>query len=607
MSFFRQIKYEIRNILRSKFLLIIGILILAASVAIPIIGLFTNQNPGFIDGPIKPYATRSAMEMKYYDYPGGYVDPNLESITVKGVVITADNPFYWNIQSLLDEQRSVETDTGRFTEPQSVDLMLEMIDRELDYYILLAQSILTYQDYRMDLSWRGIDYVYDKFFYEKSDAPESALLEVSMYRRGIDPEMFRTKFINITSQERLDAIAKVDDNLAAIVVIVKNDDFPKYIDMRIIQENDQIVSLNENIAIQEQAIIDNPSQEENINAIIEDLRRQIKLIEENNIPLLQYRLEKNIKPGINIWQNMALSDIENSRNQLAYMKILTEKEYNEGYQGEPGIIREEDGGRPSYQEYVANMQKQIDTLNKTIIIAQKSLDTDEPDMKYVPTGPRSRTIQFLDFSMIVALFGVLLGGWLIASEYQQGTIRLLMIRPKTRIKILAAKFVAALLISTFVYLTGSLLNFVTNGICYGFADYAFPNYSVTGATGFIAYYLPKLLICVIPIVFAFTIAFMLSVVVKNIAVSIIVPISLFIASTIIMGIVAYGRPMTWLAYTPIPFIQISSFFQQYSMVQQMMQNGVALSLTYGILLLLGLSAIFTAISVVVFKKRDIVN
>ena len=149
-------------------------------------------------------------------------------------------------------------------------------------------------------------------------------------------------------------------------------------------------------------------------------------------------------------------------------------------------------------------------------------------MKYVPTGPRSRTIQFLDFSMIVALFGVLLGGWLIASEYQQGTIRLLMIRPKTRIKILSAKFVAALLISTFVYLTGSLLNFVTNGICYGFADYAFPNYSVTGATGFIAYYLPKLLICVIPIVFAFTIAFMLSVVVKNIAVSIIVPISLFI-------------------------------------------------------------------------------
>lgn len=610
MSFFRQVKYEIRNILRSKFLLIIGILILAASIAIPIIGLFTNQNPGYIDGPIKPYATtRSAVDMKYGGYyPGEFVDPNQESITVNGVVIRSDSPYFWNIQSLLEEQRFNETDTSRFTEPQAVDLMLALIEREIDYYVQLAQAIFTYQDYRMDLSWRGVESIYDLFFYENADEPEKALLEVSMYRKGMDPESFRVKYIDISAQERLDEIARIEEDLATIFTIIKNDDFPKYIDMRIKQENDQITSLKENIAIQEQAIIDNPSQEENINAIIEDLKRQIQLVETNNIPLLQYRLAKNIKPGIDIWQNRALSDIENSRNQLTYMRIMTEKEYNEGYNGQPGIIRE-DSGRQTYQEYVAAMQKQIDTLNKTIIVAQKSLDTDKPDMKYVPSGPRSRTIQFLDYSMIVALFGVLLGGWLIASEYQQGTIRLLMIRPKTRIKILSAKFTAALLIALFVDLLGSLLNFVTNGICYGFTDYTFPNYTVTGATGFIAYFLPKLIICLIPIVFAFTIAFMLSVVVKNIAVSIIVPISLFIASTIIMGVFSYsyGRMMTWLAYTPIPFIQISSFFQQYSMVQQMMQNGVTLSLPYGIILLLLLSAFFTFISVLVFKKRDIVN
>jgi ABC-2 type transport system permease protein len=84
----------------------------------------------------------------------------------------------------------------------------------------------------------------------------------------------------------------------------------------------------------------------------------------------------------------------------------------------------------SYQNYVNSMQSQIDELNKTILIAQNSLDADKPDMKYVPRGARNRTVSFLDYSVFVALLAVLLGGWLMASEFQQGTIRLLLIRPK---------------------------------------------------------------------------------------------------------------------------------------------------------------------------------
>lgn len=107
--------------------------------------------------------------------------------------------------------------------------------------------------------------------------------------------------------------------------------------------------------------------------------------------------------------------------------------------------------------------------------------------------------------------------------------------------------------------------------------------------------------------FAFTLAFMFSVVARNIAVSIAVPIIFLIGSIIAMGIFAYSSSMSWLAYTPIPFIQLSAFFQQYSSVQTLIQNGVKISLTYGILLLFALSAVFTLISLAVFKKRDIAN
>jgi ABC-2 type transport system permease protein len=228
-------------------------------------------------------------------------------------------------------------------------------------------------------------------------------------------------------------------------------------------------------------------------------------------------------------------------------------------------------------------------------------------MKYVPDGSRNRTVLYLEYGLIVALYGVLIGGWLIASEYQQGTIRLLMIRPKTRTKILLAKFVAALAVCLAVDLAGSLLNAITNGICYGFADFAFPNYTITGQVSFWAYFAPRLLACVVPIVFLFTIAFMLSVLIKNIAVSIALPIVLFVGSVIIMNLFAYRSTMTWIAYTPIPFIQIASFFLPYSNVQMIIQNGGTLSLAYGIALLLFLSVLFTAISVITFKKRDIVN
>ena len=74
----------------------------------------------------------------------------------------------------------------------------------------------------------------------------------------------------------------------------------------------------------------------------------------------------------------------------------------------------------TYQKYVSAIQSQIDELNKTILIAQNSLDANEPDMKYVPGGSRNRTVSFLDYSVFVALLAVLLGGWLMASEFQQG-------------------------------------------------------------------------------------------------------------------------------------------------------------------------------------------
>lgn len=610
MGLIRQIRLEIRNILRSKFLLIIAIIILAAGIAIPLISLL-NQRKANGDGGVEPpvvvygdYKTAAtaafssdSRRMPMPIEPGGR-----DGITIDGITIYSDNPFFWNLQSLLDEQKRYEQDKNPFSTPAALDLTLALIEEEIQYYLSFAQHITNYQDYRTELAWRGIDSLYDRFFLENNDEQLDVLLEVAMMRKGADPEQFRLNYVDITAEEKLAAMDKAEENLNKLQAIVVQNDFTQYIQLRIQLAQDEIASLEENIEIQEQAIIDNPSQEDNLNQLIVELRRQIELIRTNQIPILEYRLEKNIIPGQNIWQNNAINDIENARNQLAYMTIMSEEEWNNS-RGDSVWKQNEE----TYAEYVANMQRQIDALNLTIIVAQESIDSDRPDMKYVTNGSRARTVDFLQYSLIVSLFGVLLGGWLIASEYQQGTIRLLMIRPKTRTKILMSKFTAALIVWLGVYLVGSLLNMVMNGICFGFQDFTFPNYSVAGETGFFLYFVPKLLACVLPILFSFTLAFLLSVVVKNTAVAIAVPVVFFIGSFIMMNLYIYSEQLGWIAYTPIPYLQMATFLSRYANMQYMIQTGVNLNITMGVLILLGCSLLFTLLSIYVFKKRDIVN
>ncbi len=619
MRFLRQIKFEIRNILKSKFLLIIGLLVLIWAIASPIVNMLTanaNQYNPYYPGPIV-YEDSIGID----GGTGGIIidDPNMQTITIDGVTIDSNNPYYWQLSNSLKEIDNLETGLTTFNSPETVDVMLDLLKAETQYYLIFAKSITTYNDYRVDLAYFGIESVYDQFFLTRSDITEAVLIEVVQYRKGMDEASIRKKYINITLSEREAALTKAEDMLALYKSVVENNDFPGYITLKMQQSNDQIAAIEANIAIQEEAIAKNPDQEDSLSPIIDQMRREISVIQTGTIPVLQYRLEKNIIPGTNVWQNTALLDIEMARQQLAYnLVIISEEEFNKNGGGggfyplrdiayKPiGPIGPDSQGQ-TYQEYVAAMQKQIDAQNKIINIAQQSLDSDQPDMKYVPAGARNQTVGFLNYSLFVALFGVLLGGWLIASEYQQGTIRLLMIRPKTRTKILLAKFTAALLICVAVFIVGTLLNIVVNGICFGFGDFAFPNYTTAGAVNFFAFYIPQLLACMVPIVFAFTLAFMLSVLIKNTAVAIAVPIAFFIGSMVLMVDFAYNTTMSWLAWTPFPFIWMSDFFQLNSNIQYAINNGVSVSLFYGIGLLLGLAVIFSVTSVLVFKKRDIAN
>lgn len=618
MSFLRQVKLEIVNILRSKFLLIIGILVLAAAVAIPVITVLTPppSQQAYPGGPIIYSSSGMAMEAAVYDIKGGGGYPGQESITVDGVTITSDNPTYWSLSNIQQQRQAIQDGSMVLTNAASSEIALQFLDVQEDFYMHFAKSVTTYNDYRMDFQWSGMTSLNDKFIFEHNDADPAAMLEVcQMFGTYYDSlENYNKKYVNVSSEEKLAAIDKADELLNKIYQMIDNDDFPLYIELSIQQQQDYMKNNEDQIAILEQDIVDHPEQETSLSQQIESLRGENKRIEESAIPLLQYRLEKNIIPNTDSWQNSAISDIQNAQGFLLNFKIVSEEDFNKpDYQ----YLKQQ---YETYHRYESEMNAQKLEYQNIELIAQNSLDADKPDMKYVPDGARIATVKFLDYSIIVALFAVLIGGWIMGSEFQLGTIRLLLIRPKTRTKILMAKFTAALVLCIGIYLVGAILNTVTNGICYGFSDFAFPNYTVAGSTGFFGAYIPELLASALSIIFAYSVAFMLSMLIKNIAVSIAIPVICFIGCYLLMDTLTTTRVIEWIAYTPIPYVQLSAFFMPYSTsytefstyvepsnAMQLIQRGVPLSVTYGIIMLLALSAVCVVVSILTFRKRDITN
>ncbi len=643
MDYIKQTWIEIKNIFTSKFLLILGILVMLMSIAMPVLSAVSgdpSQASSFLSG--------GYSEGKYDYYDAG----TDEAIVVDGVTIEPDNPFYWNIKQFEDEQNYMNS--SNFQHPEAYDLVMEMGQMERDYYLRFAKQVTSYKDYRSNLAWQGSQSLYDKYIYEHNDVDLDTLKEALNWRRGVDETTFETTYIKITPEQREAGIQKAEEKLERIFKVVEDNDFAEYIAISIEQDNAQIEDMNKQIdalqtniadletqkAAAEQEYNNMVSQNADTDALsqqtakIENLQMQIKSIQDNidsykkniqtiqdvSIPMLQYRLDNNIVPNDGSWQDTALTSKESSMSQLAYTTIVTEEQFNsQEYQ----YLKDQYG---TYANYTAEIQKQIDELNKNVIIAEQSLESGKPDMSFVPDGARSQTANFLYFSVFVALLAVVIGGWLMASEFQFGTIRLLMIRPKTRTKIYTSKFLSGLVLCLGIYIAGALINLILNGILFGFGDFANPNYSVGGQIGFFGYYLPKFFACMITILFGYCVAFLLSTVVKNIAVAISVPIVLFIGCFIAMSLfspanggyypmayASYAEPgmgsgmPAWVAYTPLPYVQISSFFVQNSAVNLLINSGAPISLGYGLGLLSGLSVICALIPLWVFKKRDITN
>lgn len=81
--------------------------------------------------------------------------------------------------------------------------------------------------------------------------------------------------------------------------------------------------------------------------------------------------------------------------------------------------------------------------------------------------------------LVITVFTIIIAGDSLAGEFSTGTIKLLLIRPANRLKILLAKYMSSLLFGLLLLLTLFVVSVTVNGILFGFGDLKLPLIEVT--------------------------------------------------------------------------------------------------------------------------------
>lgn len=585
MNILKQIKTEIVNLLKMKFIVIVGVIVFII---------------GFI-GPILEFAVEKYDESQSNDvvyettiYEGSSVSGT--SIVVDGIEISNDNPFFYDVNYYTSECVEFYDENNGNTAEQKVWVQ-ELSDVLAEYYVEYAQEITDYSDYRADLVWQVQSVIAEVYVLEADPSDALAFESAVSYVTYVEDIQ---GLLSLSEDEKADKIEEKKALLENVDEAILNEDFDSYVDCRITFYNQEIEAYEEQIAIQENAVIKNPDLEESADTEIKRLQEQITSIQEVTIPTWEYRRENEVLPNSDDWRNSALNEIEYATYLLNESKqVITEEEFLQQ------VYMTQQYG--NYATYLKGMEAQKISAQNKMFVAQTSLDTGNPDMKFVWDGARSKVNSNLFYAIVVAVFGILLGGFVIANEFQAGTVRLLMIRPRTRGKVYGTKFAAGAILCYCIYFTGMLTNIMVNGILSGFGDYGNPNYTANGPVNFWVMIIGRILICSVVIIFSYSFAYALSAIIKNSAIAIALPSAGVFGGMLAASILSYSKFARLLAYTPLPYLNMASFYQEYGTISSMIEKGANVSQPLGIVMLLVLSLIFYIVGVLVFKNTDITN
>lgn len=372
-------------------------------------------------------------------------------------------------------------------------------------------------------------------------------------------EMNNYEYIDKNNEALTISKAQYDEMLTAL----KNNDWKYFANKELDSLNTQIEELNTLIA----------QDSEN-----EDLKTQLKSLELQK-EVVNLRLDKNINYGSDNYKSIAV------QNYRMYMS-----NYIQSSQGK-NLTYEEKSEINGYLEK-ANLYK-YDLYN---------------DTEYQNTATANYTFQnsIGTYIVIIVMIVVIVAGVSISEEFNKGTVKLLLVRPYSRTKILISKLIAVFITMLITTATILLLQFIIGGIVYGFGTYMmnvvqfdFTTNSIVTLNIFA--YLGLIFICKLPIfILIGTLAFALSTLFLNSPLAVALPILGYMGSDMI-NMIAISYKWEWVKYFVTPNWDLS----QYLFGGTQMLSGI--SVEFSITICVIYFVIMLVASIVSFKKRNIKN
>ncbi|MGD6967279.1 ABC transporter permease [Rossellomorea vietnamensis] len=205
-----------------------------------------------------------------------------------------------------------------------------------------------------------------------------------------------------------------------------------------------------------------------------------------------------------------------------------------------------------------------------------------------------------NFVEIIGLFAIIVAAGIVASEFTWGTIKLLLIRPISRTKILLSKYITVLLFGITLLLTLFLLSTLVGAIFFGGGDGQPHLVYIDGAVeeqNMVFYLIKTYLLKSISITMMATMAFMIS--------------AVFRSSSLAIGISLF---LLFMGGTATQFISMKYDWAKYSLfantdltiytgaMQPLVDD---MTLGFSVTMLIIYFVIFHLLAFIVFKKRDV--
>lgn len=280
----------------------------------------------------------------------------------------------------------------------------------------------------------------------------------------------------------------------------------------------------------------------------------------------------------------------------------------------------EDYGDRTYEQYKQECEKNQSRAREAAITVQYSLDNKIPLSDYVSDSTKSTVYNSLGTTAsITVIVMIIITVTLIAGEYSNGTIRLLLIRPRTRSKIIISKFLALMTCALLISIVGFVLVYGISIALFGVSDAFVPELMYSSGVIEVPALVYGALELILPLfsgMFIISIAFMMATVTEKIAVAAVLPFIVDMFSSVVQTLtLSLIEKFSFLRFTVLPYLNLGNLLVSpidrfvYRPMMMFSADGMAvysdISLLAGVIIIALHTLVMYIIALAVFRKKEI--